>query len=285
MERLVLKTFLKFLEDKEVVEYCEKLSELIEDDFKAVFSDIKSKSRGKIIVPEIQNCIKCIEDVTKTLLSFIKSIKALHYHGLNENRASKDALALKDYAPLNKFVLGIEDLIKSARTICRKCVVDCKKANETICTVINKCSGGDSFVIGATTAIGTFFSGAVVGGLLFTTFGLAGAVVAIAAGVGVGYGAAEAYANMPELKKLFQCMSKIMKHLIETASQLCGKLEHYYEDIDFSIQNFQGMQGSLSSEDRSHIFITLDCICHACHNQYQQSGKWKSKVSELKKYV
>ena len=29
----------------------------------------------------------------------LKRIKALHYHGLNENRASKDALALKGVEP------------------------------------------------------------------------------------------------------------------------------------------------------------------------------------------
>ena len=53
---------------------------------------------------------------------------------------------------------------------------------------------------------------------------------------------------------------------ITSASQLCNKLEQYiyYEDMNFSVANFHAMQGSLSNEDRSHIFVTLDSIYHAC---------------------
>ena len=52
MERLVLKIFLKFLEDKKIVDHCHNLSVLIANDFKVVFNarfnNISSKSDGVI---------------------------------------------------------------------------------------------------------------------------------------------------------------------------------------------------------------------------------------------
>ena len=141
MERLVLKTFLNFLEDSDVFDYREKLSESLGDDLKAVFIDIKSKSDGiKRTVPEVQDCIRHIRGVIENLLSLINTIGSLYYHGKYENRPSKDALALNDYAPLNTFVLGIKNHVKSVAKICRKFVQACEEAKKGASNVEQKCT-------------------------------------------------------------------------------------------------------------------------------------------------
>ena len=89
--------------------------------------------------------------------------------------------------------------------------------------------------------------------------------------------------EIKELQGLCKRMSEKMNDVVTNASQLCEKLDKYYEDIDFSTKNFEPMQGSLSNEDRSHIFITLDSIYHACHYQHQLSLRWNIKVSEKMK--
>ena len=285
MERLVLKTFLIFLEDKEVVEYCEKISELIDNDFETACADVRRKINTKSAGPQVQNLNVCIRKVIETLHSFTDHIEKLYYHGKYENRPTKDALPSNDYAPLNKFVLDIKNQVKFVRTSCSKFKEACKEANESACTLKDICSKtrGQSAAIGGLGLIGGAaalgFAIAPVGIAIFPFLGLAAASV----GVSVGVGASGSILIVKQKEKQYKYMSETMECLREHSSQLYDKLEQYCKDIDFSTENFDGMQGSLSSEDRSHVFITLDSIYNACHDLHQQSMKWNIKVSEIKK--
>ena len=90
------------------------------------------------------------------------------------------------------------------------------------------------------------------------------------ASLGVGIGAIKSR-NMPEFMQLFKHISGIIQRLIANALPLCNKLKQYYDDICIAIDKLHVMQGSLSNEDRSHIFITLDSIYNACHSLHRQS--------------
>ena len=140
MKRLVLKTFLIFLEDKEVVKHCEKMSELIDNDFETACADVRRKINTNRAAPQVQSLNVCIRGLIETLHSFIDHVGKLYYHGKYENRPTKDALPSNDYAPLNKFVLDIRNQVESVRTSCSKFTVACKEANESACTLKAICS-------------------------------------------------------------------------------------------------------------------------------------------------
>ena len=284
MERLLIKDFLKYLEDDEVVNYCEKLSELIEGDFQSIFIEVKSKTDGlENTVPNIKCYYQCIRDVIASLISFMNSIETLCYHGKTENRRIKDALALNDYAPFKKFALDITAFVKFVRTCCNKFVFECENANKIANIVI------ESYIKVSRKNETAGWAGAVVaGGVMGGTLGvltmglalplLAGAGLGVA--VSVGFGLQER--KIKELKELLKSMSVIIQSLISHALQLCKKLELYSDDIDFCLTEIEPMQRSLSSEDRTHIFITLDSIYHACRNLHERTVKWISKMSEIK---
>ena len=284
MERLILKTFLKCLEDDKVVHYCEKLSELIEGDFRSIFVEVKSKSDSlDNTLPNIKCYDQCIRDVIASLISFINSIENLCRHGKTENRRIKDAVALNDYAPFKKFALDITAFVKFVRTCCNRFVLECENANKVANIVMESC------IKVSQKNRNTIMTGVMIGGgVMGATLGVltAGVALPLLAGAGlgmaarVGLGLQEKKIN--ELKELLKSMSEIMQSLIAQALQLHKKLELYCCDIDFCLTEIETMQGSLSSEDRTHIFITLDSVYHACHNLHQQSVKWISKMSEIK---